>query len=207
MKYDLGGRKVLKTVKSPDDQTFFDHVFVSPDGKWLVAGQRRIKPYSVTLVIFSADTLEEAARIPGPKDQAVGTFFDTVLFTPDSRRLITRCKGPVLVWDLANKAIARSVPVGELEYARLAMSPDGARVVLAGMPKYDERRAGRSHDPRDLPQPRLLLIDLTDSKREPEVLILPEGMVTGLAFHPSGGTLALGAYGGTHLIDLSARSK
>jgi hypothetical protein len=114
VKYDLAGRNVLKRAGSPDDQTFFDHVFLSPDGKWLATGQRRIKPYSVTLVILSADTLEEVARIPGPKEQAVGTYFDSALFTLDSRRLITRCKGPVLVWDRAAKSIARSVPVGEL---------------------------------------------------------------------------------------------
>src|SRR5262245_41436418 len=44
VKYDLTAGKVVKAVDAPDDQTLFDGVYLSPDGKWLVSPHRRLRP-------------------------------------------------------------------------------------------------------------------------------------------------------------------
>jgi WD40 repeat protein len=129
------------------------------------------------------------------------------VFTPDGKTMLTRHGGPLIVWDVEGKKVARTVPVGSLQFASTGLSPDGRRAAVAGMPKFDTSLARRGAATADLPQPRLMLIDLVDPKSEPEVLMLPDGAVNALAFSPDGKTLALGAFGGVHLIDLSARPK
>jgi WD40 repeat protein len=204
VKYDLAAGKAVKSVNAPDDQTFFDSVTLSPDGKWVVASPRKLKPPSTALVILSSDTLEEVARIPGPKDAERNAYFATPRFSPDGRTMITRCDGPLLVWDLVAKKIVRTVPVGDFQYGLLALSPDGKRAVVSGMPKFDVKSVGRDPDPEDLPQPRVVVVDLTEPKGEPQVLVLPHGPgLVRVAFSPDGRTLAVGSTGGAHLLDVS----
>jgi WD40 repeat protein len=207
VKYDLAAGKVAKAVDPPDDQTFFDGVFLSPDGKWLACSRRRLKPPSLDLVLLSPDTLEEIARIPGPEDADRGTYFGPLVFSADGTALITRCGGPLIVWDLAGRRVGRTVPVADFASGRTMLSPDGKRAMLVGMPKFDAEGAGRDLDPRELPQPRVQLVDLAGPGQEPEVLMLPEGVVGGVALSPDGKTLAVGGSGGVHLIDVSARPK
>jgi DNA-binding beta-propeller fold protein YncE len=207
VKYDLAAGKVVKVVNAPEEQTFFDGVYLSPDGKWLISSRRRLTPPSVDLVILSPETLEEVARLGGPKDADRNTYFATPLFSADGKTMITRSGGPLLVWDLAGKKVVRTVPVGDLEFGRTALGPDGKRAVVVGMPRFDIKRVGRNPDPHDLPQPRVLLIDLADPRSEPEVHILPSGGVGGVALSPDGNTLAVGGAGAVHLLDVSARRK
>src|SRR5262245_40076977 len=51
VKYDLASGKELKTLTPPDDQTSFTGVYLSPDGKWLVSTQRKLKPPSQAMVL------------------------------------------------------------------------------------------------------------------------------------------------------------
>src|SRR5262249_52410934 len=134
-------------------------------------------------------------------------YFETPLFSADGKTMITRSGGPLLVWDLAGKKIARTVPVGDMPFGHTALSPDGKRAVVVGMPGFDWKGVGRNPDPHDLPQPRALLIDLANPRSEPEVLILPSGGVGGVALSPDGNTLAVGGAGAVHLVDVSGRRK
>ena len=66
-------------------------------------------------------------------------------------------------------------------------------------------RAGylrREPDPRDLPQPRISLVDLT-GKTPLRILIAPQGYAGQPAFSPDGKTLAFGSSGAVHLFDLT----
>ncbi|MBI3410877.1 MAG: PD40 domain-containing protein [Planctomycetes bacterium] len=202
VKYDLAAEKALKTLDAPDDKTFFDGVYLSPDGKWLVSSLRRLQPDSKTLVIVAPDTLEEVARVPGPKNADPLAYFAPPLFAADGRTMIGRAGGPLIVWDLVGKKVARTVPLDEIQFGQAALSPDGRHVVVAGFPKLDLKAIRRNPDPEDLPQPRMLIISLANPNRTPQMLMLPSGAVGGLAFHPDGKTLAVGGSGGVHLIDV-----
>src|SRR5262249_8973925 len=156
--------------------------------KWVITSHRKLKPPSTTLLILAVDTLEEVARIPAPKDADRNTYFQTPVFSADGRTMLTRCAGPLIVWDVAAKKVVRTVEVGELQSGYLALAPDGKRAVVAGMPKFDVPRSARELDPEDLPQPRMYLIDLAEAKAKPELIVLPNGSAAGLAFHPDGKT-------------------
>lgn len=208
VKVDLASGKVLKVKDKTDPQTTFAQPTLSPDGKRLFVLTGRYvkqKTESLALAIFDTNTLAELGRIPGPDRPDDRTTFDRPVFTADSRTLITRCGGPLIVWDVAAGKTLRTVPVGDLQFTRLRLSPDGKRAIVAGMPKYDAKALGRSADPEDLPQERLVVVDLADPKSKPEVMVLPAGMFGGVALSPDGGTLAFGGSGGVHLIDLRAK--
>jgi WD40 repeat protein len=209
VKYDLAGGKVLLT-KEKDKSTYFASPTLSPDGKRLfVITGRLVKNQTEdgALAVLDSDTLAEVARIPGEEKPQGDVNFASPQFTPDGKTLLTRCGGPLIVWDMEKNSTMRTVPVGDLHFTRVVLSPDGKRAVVVGMAKFDFRRAARAGDADDLPQPRLLLIDLTDPKSKPQVLMLPGGMLGGAAFSPDGRTLAVGGAGGAHLIDVSARPK
>jgi hypothetical protein len=85
---------------------------------------------------------------------------------------------------------------------RLAFSPDGTKVAAPAYVKTDDRT--RDPDPRDLPQPRLYLFDLTRGG-EPEECVLPHGYPGGVAFSTDGKVLAVGGAGAVHLLDMTKR--
>lgn len=112
--------------------------------------------------------------------------------------------GAVELWDTAAQKVVRTVKLGRLPLAYAhAVSPDGRRLVLAHLPTHDIRAAFNTRDPRELPQPRLSVIDLKDEGTPVRTLIAPHGHVTALAFAPDGRTLALGGTGAVHLFDLN----
>jgi WD40 repeat protein len=204
---DLTSGKVLKTKAPPDRQTYFVQPTLSPDGKRLfVVTGRALKSttQSLALAMLDSDTLAERGRIAAEGQLDNSSTFTPPLFSPDGRTLLTRSGGPLIVWDMSSGKTVRSVPVGDLWLTRLVLSPDGKRAVLAGMPKYDYRAQARNPDPEDLPQVRLIVIDLTDPKSKPELQIMPSGMFGGVAISPDGTKLAVGSTGGVHLVDLAA---
>jgi WD40 repeat protein len=211
VKYDLVKGRVLKTKDKKDKETYFARPSLSPDGKYLFVITGRMVKFRTedsALAVLDSETLAELGRIPGQVKEDSGVTFDEPRFTPDGKTLITRCGGPLIVWDLEKRKTVRTVPVGDLPIGRLLLGPDGKRAVLAGMPKFDLRRVILSApDPEDLPQPRLLVIDLADPKSKPQVLMLPAGMLGGAAYSPDGKMVAVGGAGGAHLIDVSARPK
>jgi WD40 repeat protein len=207
VKYDLAGGRVLKTREIEDKQSYIYRPTLSPDGKRLfmiTMGTARSKTRTNALAVLDSDTLAEVTRITGEKN-ANNDSFDEPKFTPDGKTMIVGCGGALIVWDLVKQQTIRTVPVGDIQYAGLQLFPDGKRAVLVGRPKFDVRRPGRT-DPYDLPQPRVVLIDL-EGNSKPEVLMLPAGVARLGALSPDGNTLAVGATGGTLLIDVSPRAK
>jgi WD40 repeat protein len=210
VKYDLVGNRVLKTKEKKDKQTYFASPALSPDGKHLFVNtgrQVKLRSESLALAVLDSETFAEVARIPCEGKVDNSTMFDKPLFTPDGQTMITRCNGRLIVWDMTANRVVRSIDTEDFYVGRSLVSPDGKTVVVAGIPKFDARRLGRSADADDLPQPRLLLIDLADPNSKPQVLMLPNGMLGGAAFSRDGKTLAVGGAGGIHLIDASARSQ
>jgi hypothetical protein len=65
-----------------------------------------------------------------------------------------------------------------------------------------EKVTGRDPDPRDYPQPRIVLFDLT-REGPPEEMVCPHGWTGEVAFSADGKTLAAGGTGAVHLFDVS----
>jgi hypothetical protein len=86
----------------------------------------------------------------------------------------------------------------------LAINSDDKTAAVGWMPKVDDAGAvdARDPDPRDLPQPRVFVVDLTGSAPA-RVLIAPHGYIGGLTFSPDGKKLAFGSAGAVHLFELS----
>ena len=92
---------------------------------------------------------------------------------------------------------------GEKEqFARFAFSADGRRFAAMLVPKFEDTMRIRDPDPRDYPQPKLCLFDLS-TIAPPRVFVCPQGFVVNLAFDPKGKWLAAGAAGGVWLFDVS----
>jgi WD40 repeat protein len=210
VKYDLAGARVLKTKEAKGKQVFLSFPTPSPDGKrlFVITGTLAKSRYEdVTLAVLDSETLEEQTRIRSEDktDTSSITTYDPQ-FTPDGKTMITRCGGPLIVWDMTTQKIVRTVPIGDLGLMRLLLSPDGKRAVVAGTPRYAIRRS-RGEGAEDIPQSRLVLIDLANAKSKPEVLMLPGGVLLGAALSPNGKTVAVGSTGGVHLVDVGARGR
>jgi WD40 repeat protein len=90
-----------------------------------------------------------------------------------------------------------------MQVFRVAFSPDSRLLAVNGWPKGNGPEFTDSSDPRDLPQPKIILFDLAKGSGEPEVVICPQGHAGGLAFGPDGKTLAVGGAGAVHLFDMT----
>ncbi|HET6572120.1 MAG TPA: WD40 repeat domain-containing protein, partial [Fimbriiglobus sp.] len=91
---------------------------------------------------------------------------------------------------------------GEKGFTRsVAVSPDGRLAAASGTPGIDVGKFGRDPDPADLPQPHVVLYDLTTGKVI-DTLVCPHGSPGLATFNPDGRTLAVGGYGAVHLFDV-----
>jgi WD40 repeat protein len=177
----------------------------SPDGTRLVVQQskNRINQPAV-LHVFDVQTRKELAAFKSDGNIA----FEDYGFATDGERIAaTHCdKGHVRIWDVTTgKTVLDKSVSGDVRFRHPAFSPDGRRLAVLGQPKWDEAEFGPEPDPRNLPQPRVYLFDLTNAAAEPEIIICPHGWLGGLAFSPDGKTLAVGGAGATHLFDVARR--
>jgi WD40 repeat protein len=202
---DLATGKELAKVSCPEKGRYFSVGQVSPDGAVVatsLSGKEKGAPIEVWFL--DAKTLEDRGKLVG-KGEPEQYGGRRGRFTPDGKRyVLLDGVGNALVWDVAGRKLERTLPLGGGRASwQLAFSPDGKTLAAGWAPKADPELEGvREPDPRDLPQPRVSLIDLT-GKSPPRVLVAPHGYNTGaLAFSPDGQTLAFGGTGAVHLFNL-----
>jgi WD40 repeat protein len=148
---------------------------ISPDGR-TVATSERPRLTGASLVLWDAAAGRRVARLTGPGRSAPHNGDVTSLvFTPDSRRLVTADLGTVNVWDVARRRRLLSIKRGS-PFTSLAISRDGRMLAIG--------TSGNGTALWDL-EHRRHIATLTGPPK-------PVFTVHSLAFSPDGRTLAAG---------------
>lgn len=189
----------LATLASVQGQSLYWPRF-SADGKLLYVEQSvgRINRRAM-IRIWDVAARRELAPVASGGDYPFTDF----RLSPDGKRLAASdYKGGLVLWHVSSgKSIwKKSFGPGMFLY-HVRFSPDATRLAAYGRPVFKSEDS--EPDPRDLPQPRVLLFDLTSSDPEAEALICPHGYVGGLDFSPDGKLLAAGGRGVTYLFDVT----
>jgi WD40 repeat protein len=191
------GRPTAVLVEKSKDG-FFSPVF-SPDGKRVAAAFGTAGKTSARVRVWDVASGREVAELV-PTEPV--TWLQHA-FSPDGRFVTANTdKGVGYVWDAATGKVVLTVRVGEKGFTRaVAVSPDGRLAAAVGRPVLNSGEFGRDPDPAYLPQPRVVLYDLTTGKVI-DTLVCPHGVPGPAAFSPDGQTLAVGSYGAVHLFDV-----
>jgi WD40 repeat protein len=194
------GRMERQLIEEPG--RLISWAIVSPDGKYAAAGSndsKREKPSEVRLWEIASGADVGRFSLTGKS-----TVY-SLDFVPDGSRLLAgNADGGFVVWDASGRKVAdhREADKDRLKLLKV-FSPDGRTMVLSSMARTGQERV-READPADLPQPRLHIVDVATGT-ERETLVLPNGVVGGVAFSPDGRWLAVGSYGAVQLLDLGKR--
>jgi len=175
----------------------------SPDGTRLVVQQskNRVNQPAV-LRVFDVQTRKELAAFQSDGDVAFAEYG----FAPGGERIAATDfdNGRVRVWDVTTgKTVFDRLISRDVRFEHPAFFPDGRRLAVLGQPKWNPAEFSPEPDPRELPQPRVYLFDVTKPTAEPEIIMCPYGWLGGLALSPDGKLLAVGGAGATHLFDLA----
>lgn len=201
-----GKEVVSKTLPGPIEWAA-RMVDVTADGKRLAVNLGGKKDKPTTTLFLDAKSLDEVARWTGPARPIYFGHTDGQ-FTPDGKRfLVIDGENTLNVFDLATKKVTRAVKL-EGTPMRLTVSGDGRWFATHWMPDDPNKFAEElNRDPQSMPQPRVVLVDLSDPESKPLTLVAPRGTAWGMAFRPDGKQLALGGSGGVHLFDLTTAGK
>ncbi len=156
---------------------------------------------------WDAATGREIASFEGEKNGG----FTGYRCSPDGQTLAVlnwkSDKSKLFLYSIAEKRLLRTVLLGEKTegqqfFARgLTFHPSGKWLAVITR-RYPEKSAGEDLDPRDLPQPRILLIE-TDTGAIRETLICPQAISNVACFSPDGRTLATDGHGRVLLWDMT----
>jgi WD40 repeat protein len=174
----------------------------SPDSKRVAATHSVPAEQSSTVRVWDVAARQELAVL---KPVEADMLFQWQ-FSPDGRFVgAATYQGAGHVWDAATGKVVLTHRYGEKGFTRsVAVSPDGRWAAVVGTPGINAGDFGRDPNPADLPQPHVVLYDLTTGKAV-ETLVCPHGGPGLAAFSPDGQTLAVGGSGAVHLFDVSKR--
>lgn len=156
---------------------------------------------------WDAHTGREVASFEGDKD----SFFTNFCSSPDGQTLAVLNergdKRKLFIYSIPEKRLLRTLLLCEKTEG---LQPTASSPVfspdckwLAVITRSEPRMASGSNvDPRDLPQPRILLIETARGEIR-ETLIAPQAIANVACFSPDGRTLATGGYGGVLLWDMT----
>ncbi len=207
---ELKTGRQLASISSPDSTryfglpTLFPGGAISPDGSTLAVmlGGRAWAPIEVWFV--DAATLKVRGKLQSQPRKKFGGWGYGV-FTSDSKRYVVLGKdGRILVWDLTRHRLEReietNVRLGDSAWA-FAVAPNAPTLAFACMDGGD-MPLQLDPDPRDFPQPKILLYDLESGSRI-VTLVAPHGWIGSLRFSPDGTYIVMGSSGAVHLFEWS----
>lgn len=210
---DVGGGREEWSVPITDKNGWADPVNFSRDGR-IIFGEVRIfdRPknwdnWRSWMKWWDAATGREVASFECDKND----FFFAPSLSPDGQTLAaTNWRGEtkkLFLYNVPAKRLERTILLCEKtegfhsSASRPAFSPDGKWMVVS-TGRYPEKNHGGPLDARDLPQPRILLIE-TATRAIRETLIAPQGGGGSPCFSSDGRTLATGGPGRVLLWDMT----
>jgi hypothetical protein len=185
---------------------------LSPDGQTLVGdyfvyeAPRKWDNPQCSLKWWDVATGREVASFVGDKTEGLLN----AQFSPDGRTLAATnsdgndCK--LRLFRVADRQLAKTIGLGtktgdgKISVRERVFSPDGKwlTVITQRLPDNLSPYA----DPRDVPQPRIHLIDVAAGETR-ETLVAPPSFIMSASFSPDGGILATGGQGKVLLWDVS----